>query len=364
MKVCSPATACIAAGVVLAIPGLAQAKTKPVSMGPPPAAAKQLQKSGPIDVNDYFPHGVTIRVGDKVRFTPNGFHNVDLPAKGGDMTPLLLPNGTKVQGANDAAGQPFWFNGLDNVAFNPALITKSAFGKKLSYNGKKGIQTGLPLAPNPKPVTVTFKKKGKYTYFCGVHTGMTGVVTVKGKRAKVPSKKADKRRLARQVARSVKTAKTLAQAKPPANTIDIGVAGRHGEELLDFAPKQLTVPTGTTVNFRMTTGSYEVHTATAGPGDPGDAKTDSYLREIAATLRGRAHARSPRRLPERGCPGSAAATLTPLLHGNGFWNSGVLDASSATPQLAEANSVTFGAPGKYDFYCLVHPFMKATVTAQ
>ena len=63
-------------------------------------------------------------------------------------------------------------------------------------------------------------------------------------------------------------------------------------------------------------------------------------------------------------PGSAAATLTPLLHGNGFWNSGVLDASSATPQPGEANSVTFGPPGKYDFYCLIHPFMKATVTAQ
>jgi len=332
-------------------------------MGPTPAAAKQLQKAGPIDVNDFFPHSVTIRAGDKVSFAPRGFHNFDLPAKGGEMTPLLLPNGTKVSGANDAAGQPFWFNGLDNIAFNPALITTNTFGKKLSYNGKKGIQSGLPLGPSPKPLTVTFKKKGKYTYFCGVHPGMEGIVSVKGKKAKVPSKKADKRRLARQIARSVKTAKSLPKVKQPANTIDIGVAGKHGEELMDFAPKTLTVPTGTTVNFRMSRGSYEVHTATAGPGDPSDAKTDSYLREIAASFEG-APALDPRGVYPSEQPGTPTATLTPLLHGNGFWNSGVLDATSTTPQLGESSSVTFGAPGTYDFYCLVHPFMKATVTAQ
>jgi plastocyanin len=58
-----------------------------------------------------------------------------------------------------------------------------------------------------------------------------------------------------------------------------------------------------------------------------------------------------------------AAALTPALHGNGFWNTGVMDTVAGTP-LPGSNSVTFGAPGKYDFYCLIHPFMKATVTVQ
>ncbi len=210
---------------------------------------------------------------------------------------------------------------------------------------------------------MTFKKKGKYTYYCDVHLGMKGVVTVKGKKAKVPSKKADKKALKKQIARSVKTAKTLASATQPANTVDIGVAGKHGEELFAFAPANLTVPTGTTVKFRMSAGSYEVHTATAGPGDPSDDKTPSYLREIAASFEGAPFV-DPRGVYPSEAPGTPAATLTPALHGNGFWNSGVLDASSKTPQLAGENSVTFGQAGTYDFYCLVHPFMKGTVTVQ
>jgi len=357
-----PAAACLVAGAVLVTPGLAQAKTKTVSLGPTKAASKQIQKAGPVDVNDFFPHGVTIRVGDKVKFAPNGFHNVDLPARGDDPTSLLGPTGTAVTGVNDAAGSPFWFNGLPNVGVNPPLVTTQNFGKRLSYNGKKGVQSGLPLGP-PKPMTVTFKKKGKYTYYCDVHTGMKGVVTVKRKKARVPSRKADKKALKKQIARSVKTAKTLASAKQPANTVDIGVAGRHGEELFAFAPSTLMVPVGTTVKFRMSAGSYEIHTATAGPGDPSDSKTPSYLREIAASFEGGPQV-DPRGVYASEPNGSPAATLTPALHGNGFWNSGVLDASSATPQLAGENSVTFGAPGKYDFWCLIHPFMRGTVTVQ
>jgi plastocyanin len=39
----------------------------------------------------------------------------------------------------------------------------------------------------------------------------------------------------------------------------------------------------------------------------------------------------------------------------------VLDTSSATP-LPSSNAVTFTAPGTYQFYCLIHPFMHGTVT--
>ena len=40
-----------------------------------------------------------------------------------------------------------------------------------------------------------------------------------------------------------------------------------------------------------------------------------------------------------------------------------MDTTTASP-LPEAGAVTFGAPGTYDFYCLIHPFMKGTVTVQ
>ncbi len=47
----------------------------------------------------------------------------------------------------------------------------------------------------------------------------------------------------------------------------------------------------------------------------------------------------------------------------GFWNSGVMDRDNRTP-LPPSNAVTFGEAGTFDFYCLIHPFMKATVTVK
>jgi plastocyanin len=41
-----------------------------------------------------------------------------------------------------------------------------------------------------------------------------------------------------------------------------------------------------------------------------------------------------------------------------------LDSSSTTPALPSSNSVTFSTAGTYTFYCLIHPFMKGTVTVQ
>ena len=73
--------AAIAAAVgVLAVPATASAATKTVDMGPP--TEKTFQKAFS-DVNDFFPHGTTIHVGDSVKFVPTGFHTVDIPERAG-----------------------------------------------------------------------------------------------------------------------------------------------------------------------------------------------------------------------------------------------------------------------------------------
>src|SRR3954447_267404 len=128
-------TGAIAIGALLALPGVAQAKTKTVDMGIPPANGKAFEKAG-VDVNDFFPHGVTIHKGDKVKFVPVGFHSFDFPPRGGAPLPLISPAGQKVAGVNDAAGAPFWFNGQAQLGFTPALGI-GAFGKKLSFDGSK-----------------------------------------------------------------------------------------------------------------------------------------------------------------------------------------------------------------------------------
>jgi plastocyanin len=353
-----PAMLAAGAAVALALPAAAQAATKTVDMGTPLKSQKQLSGRYGADVNDFFPHGVTIHAGDSVRFVPTGFHNVDLPAKGGKVTPLLATS-NPISGAVDSLGAPFWFNGAPNIGFNPAVVTGS-LGKKVTYTGAKGVQSGLPLSNRPKPMTVKFPKSGTYTYYCDVHAGMKGRVRVLAKSKRIPSAKTDKKTVAAQVARAIRLANSLQTPTLPANTVTVGNAGAHGVEVFKFLPESLTVPVGATVKFIMSPKTYEIHTATAGPGNP-ESEPNSYLGTLAKSFE--APVIDPAAVYASDPPTAGPAKLTPTLHGNGFWNSGVLDVLSST-QPPSSSSVTFAAAGTYKLYCLVHPFMVGTVVVQ
>jgi plastocyanin len=346
--------------VGLGVPAVASAARKDVSLGPPRAASKALQKTGS-DVNDFFPHQVTIHAGDSVRFVPNNFHTVDLPGTRRSKLPIVSPTGQAIAGAVDAAGVPFWFNGQQNVGFTPALL-QPGFGKTRSYTGAKAVLSGLPLSNRPKPMTVRFTKAGTFRYFCDVHPGMTGIVRVVGASRAVPTAAADRQTLARQEAATLKTAKALPKSTPPpANTVDVGLGARGGVSLFAFVPSTLTVPHGTTVSFRIGART-ELHTATIGPGNPGDPKQAStYLGQVEAGFN--QNPIDPRAAYPSDPPGTIAA-LTPTFHGNGFWNSGVLDQDPATPDsfLPSSRQVTFAAAGTYQVFCLIHPFMHGTIT--
>jgi plastocyanin len=338
------------------VPDAAQAAKKSVFMGIPPAAAKTFQKTGS-DVNAFFPSTVRIHAGDSVSFEPVGFHTLDLPAAGGKPLPLVSPTGKKLS-LSDEAGIPFWFTNRDELGFDKGLL-KANFGKTF-VKGATRITSGLPFGRNLKAVRVRFPKAGAYTYYCDIHPGMKGTVRVVGKRSSIPSAKAEALRVKQQTAAALAVAKKLpVVTKPPANTISIGASGGGGVELFAFVPDKLTVPAGTTVNFRMSAKSRDVHTATTGPGDPD--KATSYLGTLAksfegAVLDGRATYPSEQ-------PGLPPASLSPLLHGNGFWNSGIMDTSAASP-LPPSNAVTLAAPGTYQFVCLIHTFMTETITVQ
>jgi plastocyanin len=340
----------------LAVPAAASAKTLDVNLGTPPKVTKQLERQYFADANAFFPSTTTINVGDTVRFVPYGFHNVDLPKKGGKPIAFLVPG--KPAAENDAAGQPFWFNGQPTFAFSPVLGPPGLFGKSTTYNGTKTVNTGAPLSDKPKPVKVKFTKTGTFTYYCDIHVGMKAKVRVVGKNAAAPSAKAHAAAIAKQTAAAVATAKALAKAKPPTSGVSIGTSGAGGVERYAFAPEKLSVKVGTTVTFSMSSKSLEDHTATTGPGDPD--KGTGYIGALAKAFEGN-------ELPGAAVypsdpPPAGAAALSPQLHGNGFWSSGILDAAGATP-LPKSNAVKFNAPGTYTFYCLIHTFMKATVTA-
>jgi plastocyanin len=187
---------------------------------------------------------------------------------------------------------------------------------------------------------------------------MKGTVRAVSKSKNIPSAKAHANKVKAQVARDVAVAKTLSKKTAPAGTIDVGEAGKHGVEIFAMIPASRTVPAGTTLTFRMTAGSREVHTATFGPGNIDDPAT--FIGKLAASIR--APVPDPAALYPSDPP-PAAPAFGPTTHGNGFWNSGVLDALGATPPPV-ANAVTFTTPGTYTYYCLVHPFMKAQVVVQ
>jgi plastocyanin len=358
--------------VSLALPAAATAVTKQVYEGLPPKPQKKfIDPKLNTDAIDFFPHVSTIHVGDSIKFSATAFHNVDIPAKGKKPVDLLVTTGTNVTGSNDVAGAPYWFNGLPNFGFNPNLINgtppvnydpfKTAKGKAstFTYTGKKGVATPIPFGDNPKPLIVKFTKAGTVKYYCDLHPGMEGTVNVLPKTKKIPSAKADAKALQAQIDRDFKIAKGLLAQKPPANTINVGQAGKFGVEYFSFFPGKTTVPVGTTIKFQITPLSYESHTATTGPGGPIDNPT-SYLGVIAASFF------SSQFVPEGIYPSDpfgTVGTLTPSSHGNGFWNSGALDNVKASPQ-PTSNLVTFTAPGTYEFYCMVHPQMHGTVVVQ
>jgi plastocyanin len=349
----------LTAGAAALLPAAAaHAATKTVTMGEPAKFAKKFENKYSSDVNDFFPHGVKIHVGDKLRFVPVGFHTADFPAKGAGALPLATPTGQKATGVNDQAGAPFWFNGQDLLQFNPAL-GKGLFGKTASYNGSKRVKSGLPLSNKPKPFTVKFTKTGGFTYYCNVHPGMKGKVTVVAKSKPVPTAKSDAAVVSRMVKRDIKYAKAAAKATVPAGKVDVGSSGSHGVDYYGFLPGTVTINHGASLTFRMTAGSLEDHTATTaqGPNDP-NTNPSSYLGQLSQGFQGNAP------LDPRGTypsdPAGTPANLSPTYHGNGFWNTGVMDNSSATP-FPGSGTVTFAQPGTYEFYCLIHPFMHGTV---
>lgn len=348
-------------GMVAAVvaPATAGAAVKTVYMGEPAQYTKQFEQGNNGDANAFFPSGITVNAGAPVKFVPVGFHTLDIPAKGGSQLPLFVP-GDALSGVNDANGSPFWFDGQPSLGFNPALFNFT-FGKTVTYDGTKAVESGLPVQDKPKPVTVKFAKPGTYTYYCDVHAGMKATVHVVAKTAKAPSVKSDAKTVKAQVGRALTALKALSRTKVGSGTIQIGASGPHGVEAYSFYPAKTSVKIGTTVTFKMPANSTEVHTGTTGPGDP-EKEPNSYLGQIAASLNGPPNpSLVAEALYSSEQPGSTPATLTSRSHGNAFWNTGALDSSSATP-LASSNTVTFGEVGTYTFYCMIHPFMKATVT--
>jgi plastocyanin len=230
-----------------------------------------------------------------------------------------------------------------------------------TYSASRLTGSGLPLSAGaPKPYKLKFNTLGTHRYLCVVHPGMTGSVKVVAKSRRVPSARADRREARRQQKVLLQRAVRLSQGigtEDLAKTIQAGNDRRSGETIFKFFPANPTFKVGDTATLQIASSSTDVHSITFGPTNGKDAYVDQVAEAFGASFDPRAI--YPSENPAAGIPSYTGATH----HGNGFFNTGLLDAEAASP-LPQSTKVTFTAPGKYKFICVIHPFMvgEATVT--
>lgn len=325
-----------AAGIAaLLIPAAAaQAATKQVTIGPP-KPLKGVQLAG-FDA-DFYPRKITIAKGDHIRFKwTTGFGDVIFVPKGQAAPSFAAPVGT-VAGAKDEAGADMWFNG--QPSFAPNFEALSAQGGKV-VDGSKIVGSGFAFDGPMKPWKVRFAKAGTYRLTSVLQPSKKLTVTVKKSRNGVPGKKADTRRVAKQVKDSTKLAKKLVAFEGPKGNVVRAGNDAKGIAQIAFFPARKTVKVGDTVKFEMSKSSMELHNVAFGPKPYLDSKP--FLGPVL----------DPFVVYRSDAPGTAVS-FDGANHGNGYFNTGVLDAEKSTP-FPSSDSVTFTKAGTYAYYCAVH----------
>lgn len=340
-----------ASALTLATPS-AGAATKTLSAGPPPLKPPKGTPKD-FDTNAFFRHTVTIHRDDSVRWNFRGFHSVTFVPRGRRGPSFVGPNGSKlVQGQNDAAGNPFWFNGR----VPELLIARAAAfpsGGSL-YDGTTVANSGLPLGQS-KPYKLKFTKTGTFRYVCLVHPGMAGKVRVVRRGVRIPSGRADAQQARREYVRDARKAKSLAALRTPRG--NIVQAGRDSGEVSLFRFVGVRrVPVGTTVRLQITRNTYELHTVSFVR-----AGQDAYLQQQAQRLIDpQTLLLSPIGVYPSEPPGSQVPNESQTNHGNGYFSSGFLDRNAGSPFPASVQ-VRFTQAGTYNYICLIHPQMRGTL---
>jgi plastocyanin len=208
---------------------------------------------------------------------------------------------------------------------------------------------------------VRFTRAGRFSYVCLVHPGMKGTVVVK-RRGKVPRRSQDRAAAKKEIRKAVQAAivkegATVVVAQAGGTTLIQAGNDGPGFSIFKYFPHQASVPVNTAITVRVSPRSDQNHTFTFGPADQVKALQGGYLVKKSARrfeLAPQALWASDQTLPP----------FTPTLHGNGFLNTGVLDAGALgdSPLPLSSNAaLTFATPGKYTLYCLIHPQMTATI---
>ena len=313
----------------------------------PPAGAPKTA-----DANLFFPKRVVIHVGDTVTFKSQGFHTATYLGthKASEFQVFIPDQGATYSGATDAAGSPFYFNGLQKFAYNvPQIFAPS--GPKIITGGADVRNSGVL---NKKGYTYRFTKPGDYTFRCLIHPMMTMHVVVKPRNEAVMSASAILKANAAELNAAVATAKALDKVAPQdANTVYAGVGKQVAGgsiELMTFKPQRLTVKVGSTVTFKVNS-PMEPHNMVFGP----EAYLKSSLKTLDLVPQAPGQPNQVWPFFFYGTDPAANGVYTfggTRSHGNGFFSTALLG-PTGTP-LPNTLKITFTSPGTYKYICGLH----------
>ena len=129
----------------------------------------------------------------------------------------------------------------------------------------------------------------------------------------------------------------------------------------EMFPSTLTINAGQTVTFSMAKEfRSEVHTVTFGPEKVRSGLEKNFITPLKGAARGTLG------LAPRGVYPSDQPPLPAYdgsNHGDGFFNTGVLDNDPASPFPVSAQ-ITFTKPGTYHYECVIHEHMDGTIVVR
>ena len=272
-----------------------------------------------IYANAFFPQALEIGVGDTVTWIFEGVHNVAFLGAGA-APPFAVPEGDKM----------YW---------NPLILFPA--GDK-TYDGTGYHNSGMPRPDGKLSYTLTFTKPGRYSYICGIHSGMRGTVIVTDKARGTPaaaSKRGRAELAATLAAGRARFAKLHVERHGTTFVVPLVGNSRQRYSVLRFTREPLVVPRGSTVTWTMR-DTFEIHTVTF---TSGEKPPEFAVPEPQASG-------PPKVLLN---PRALAPTTATQYDGTGYVNSGMLF-PPGNPKLPSSFSLTFTTPGRYEYWCLIH----------
>ncbi|HEV2125689.1 MAG TPA: plastocyanin/azurin family copper-binding protein [Chloroflexota bacterium] len=282
----------------------------------------------------YFPGKLTVRAGDTVNFKFASAHTVTF--NGGKETPALIVPGPR----------------LGSLMLGPGFAPIGPQGPSIVYDSTQQISSGLPMGGpetgGPPSYSVTFAKPGLYGFVCTLHPGMHGEIEVLEAGAPLTETPAQATARGQQTLAALlgriqqNVGDTRTTHVGTVHTAIAGLGDAFGVSAIRMIPGDLSVRRGDTVVW-TNADPYEVHTIAFAP----DGKVPEFVEPQP----------QPAGPPLMVIPESVASIVGgESFDGKSYTNSGLLQAGDTYALRFDA------APGTYDYLCIVHPFMKGTVT--